>query len=48
MQIDQDPGSWAYLLVKTNGKWRIVIRSKGTPTFPYVKDYFCGNTECEY
>jgi hypothetical protein len=48
MQIYQDPGSWAYLLVKTNGKWRIVIRSKGTPTFPYVKEYFCGNSECEY
>jgi hypothetical protein len=47
MQIYQDPGSWAYLLVKTNGKWKIVIR-KGSSSFPYVKDYFCGNSECEY
>lgn len=46
-QIYQDPGSWGYLLVKSNGKWKIVLR-KGSPSFPYVKDYFCGNENCEY
>jgi hypothetical protein len=46
-QIYEDPGTWGYLLVKSNGKWRIVLR-KGSPSFPYVKDYFCGNDNCEY
>jgi len=47
MKIYQDPASWAYLLVNIDGKWKIVIR-KGSSSFPYVKDYFCGNKECEY
>jgi hypothetical protein len=47
IQIYDDPGTWGYLLVKSKGKWRIVIR-KGSPSFPYVKDYFCGNENCEY
>ena len=46
-QIYQDPGSWGYLLVKSNGKWKIVLR-KGSPSFPFVKEYFCGNENCEY
>jgi len=46
-QIYQDPGSWGYLLVKSNGKWKIVLR-KGSPSFPFVKDYFCGDENCEY
>ncbi len=47
MQIYQDPASWAYLLVNIDGQWKIVIR-KGSSSFPYVKEYFCGNSECEY
>ena len=46
-QIYDDPGTWGYLLVKSKGKWKIVIR-KGSPSFPYVKEYFCGNENCEY
>lgn len=46
-QIYEDPGTWGFLLVKSNGKWKIVLR-KGSPSFPYVKDYFCGNENCEY
>jgi hypothetical protein len=47
MKIKQDPASWGYLLVKSKGKWKIVIR-EGSPSFPYVKDYFCGNEKWEY
>ncbi len=47
MKMKQDPASWGFLLVKTKGKWRIVIR-KGSPSFPYVKDYFCGDGKWEY
>lgn len=46
-QIYDDPGTWGYLLVKSKGKWKIVIR-KGSPSFPYVKDYFCGDGNWEY
>ena len=39
MQIYEDPGSWGYLLVNTNGKWKLIIRG-GIPSFPFIKDYF--------
>ena len=35
MQIYEDPGSWGFLLIKTNGKWRIVMNS-GFPSFPFT------------
>jgi hypothetical protein len=42
MQIYEDPGSWGFLLVKADGKWRIVMNG-GSPSFPFVWQYGCGN-----
>jgi len=43
MQIYQDPGSWGFLMVKADGKWRIVM-SGGSPSFPYSFD--CNSCCC--
>lgn len=40
MQIYEDPGSWGFLLVKADGKWRIVMNG-GSPSFPFVWQYGC-------
>ena len=40
MQLYEDPASWGFVLVKTNGKWRIVMKS-GIPSFPFVNDGGC-------
>lgn len=37
MQIYEDPGSWGFLLVKVDGKWRIVMNG-GSPSFPFVEN----------
>ena len=41
MQIYEDPGSWGFLLVKIDGKWRIVMNG-GSPSFPFVGECGCG------
>ena len=40
MHLYEDPASWGFVLVKTNGKWRIVMKS-GIPSFPFVNDGGC-------
>jgi len=40
MHLYEDPATWGYVLVKTNGKWRIVMRG-GSPSFPFVNDGGC-------
>lgn len=38
MQIYKRPGKWGYVLVKTNGKWKIVM-DEGLPSFPFACCY---------
>lgn len=40
MQIYEDPGSWGFVVVKTNGKWRIIMKG-GIPSFPFLCDCCC-------
>ena len=40
MQIYEDPGWWGFVMIKTNGKWRIIMKG-GIPSFPFTKDSSC-------
>jgi hypothetical protein len=40
MQIYEDPGSWGFLLIKADGKWRIVMNG-GFPSFPFTWEEKC-------
>ena len=47
MQIYEDPGSWGFLLVKIDGKWRIVMNG-GSPSFPFVGECGCGTEQTRH
>ena len=38
MQIYEDPGWWGFVMIKTNGKWRIIMKG-GIPSFPFAEKY---------
>jgi|GEM_PF-2812993 len=42
MQIYEDPGWWGFVMVKADGKWRIIMKG-GIPSFP-----FSANSACDY
>lgn len=35
IQIYEDPGWWGYVFVKTDGKWKLIMRG-GIPSFPFT------------
>ena len=40
MHLYEDPATWGFVLVRTNGKWRIVMKG-GSQSFPFVNDGGC-------